>query len=410
MSSHFSFFKLFNVFLRISGVGGKFLVFAVLSKYLTDSDYGNYSLIISFITIMIFLLGFDFYNYSVRDIIKTASKENIANKLFTSFTFYLVVYALFFFISKWFLIQIDYINDYFIIIFFLCVSEHLNQEIYRLQIGFNQILWANTLLFFRTMGWGAIVLFLLYQNNTISIHFILKIWLLSDILVIALVFGVLLVKNWQLLAKLKFYSSWFKKGLKVSFLFLIGTVFLKIIEYSNRFIVDYYLGEEKAGIFTFFSSMAIVVTLYINTIVISFEVPALIKATNYKERMVLFKKFKRSLLYQVITISLILTVLIKPILKWQDKPTFEAYLPTFFILLVGVVIMNYSLYHHFILYVKHKDKSILKVTVLSGLLGVIVSVLLIKFYGLYGASIGFLISGVLMGLFRVYELKRYQYD
>ena len=52
------------------------------------------------------------------------------------------------------------------------------------------------------------------------------------------------------------------------------------MEYANRFIVDYFMGEVLAGVFLFYSNISILITVYINTIVISFELPELIKSVN----------------------------------------------------------------------------------------------------------------------------------
>ena len=80
LPSYFSFHKLVNVFLRISAIGSKFIVFTYLSKYFTDIEFGNYSLITSLVTIMIFVLGLDFYNFSIRDILKTKETSQIQKK------------------------------------------------------------------------------------------------------------------------------------------------------------------------------------------------------------------------------------------------------------------------------------------------------------------------------------------
>ena len=63
------FFKLLNVFLRMGGIGSKFLIVTLMSKYFDVDVFGNYGLITSIITILIFVLGLDFYNFSIRDIV-----------------------------------------------------------------------------------------------------------------------------------------------------------------------------------------------------------------------------------------------------------------------------------------------------------------------------------------------------
>ena len=90
-----NFFKLLNVFLRIGGIGSKFLIVTLMSKYFDVDVFGNYGLITSIITILIFVLGFDFYNFSIRDILNTKDKQEIVNKVVVTFILYGLAYLFF---------------------------------------------------------------------------------------------------------------------------------------------------------------------------------------------------------------------------------------------------------------------------------------------------------------------------
>ena len=406
LQTHFSFYKLLNVFLRISGIGSKFLVFTLLSKEFSIVDFGNYSLLTSLITIMIFVLGIDFYNFSIRDILKTKSKNEVRNKIFSKFFFFTIIYFLFFVIGFLFFNELSYTKYYVFFVIFLCISEHLSQEIYRLLIGFNHILLANILLFIRTMGWALIVFYFVYENINFTTRNVVLLWLGANLLTIFYVFILTLIKDVKNLHKLKLDFKWIKNGVKVSYIFFISTVFLKITEYSNRFIVDFFLGKEIAGIFTFYSSIAVLITVYINTVVISFELPELIKSseTNYINN--LFYKFKKSLLVQIIVIAILLLVIIKPILYWQNKEEFQMFLPLLFFMIIGVSLMNFSLFYHFKLYVKHLDKILLKIMIISGGVSIFLCVVFTYFFGVYGAGTAFAMSGLLLYFMRLREANK----
>ncbi|TNJ47049.1 oligosaccharide flippase family protein [Tamlana fucoidanivorans] len=403
---YFSFYKLLNVVLRISGTGSKFLVFAILSKVFSDFDFGNYSLIISLITLTIFILGLDFYNFSVRDILKTVSVDEIRNKISSSILFYFAVYLIFVVSGLVIFENLSYTSPYVELIILLCITEHFSQEIYRLLVGFGKVLMANILLFIRTAGWSSLVVCMALWGYSFSVEYILNIWLIANFVTIIYVFAYLLNKNYKTLHMISLDYNWIFEGIKVSFVFFIATFFLKLIEYSNRFIVNYYLGEELTGIFTFFSSIAILITLYINTIVISFELPELIKSVNKPIINDLFFKFKKSLRLQIIVSVVIILAIIKPILMWQNKAGFQYYLPILFFLLFGSALMNYSLIYHFKLYIRHKDKSIAKILINAGVVSLLVCFLLTKYFGLYGASIAFAISGLYLHFLRCSKTKK----
>ncbi len=404
LPSYFSFHKLVNVFLRISAIGSKFIVFTYLSKYFTDIEFGNYSLITSLVTIMIFVLGLDFYNFSIRDILKTKETSEIQKNIVSTVLLYLVIYTVFFVLGWAVFNQINFTKEYAFLIISLCVTEHFSQEIYRFLVGFNKVLFANILLFLRTFIWGTYVLFLSYMGKSISIEFILKIWTVSNALTILI----------TLVSSLKYIDSksisinynWISKGLKVSSLFFISTIFLKLIEYANRFVVDIYLGKEMVGVYTFYSSIAILITVYINTIVISFELPNILKASNEAQDQQLFPKFKKSLLVQNIVISIILLLIIYPILWWQNKPIFQEFQPILYFMIIGVVLMNYSLYYHFKLYVKHFDKQLVKTIVVSGIISLVLAIIATKYFGIYGAALAFSLSGGVLFYCRYYEVKK----
>ncbi|CAM1360256.1 lipopolysaccharide biosynthesis protein [Tenacibaculum xiamenense] len=397
--------KLANLVLRVGGVGIKFIVFSVLSKYLSNKDFGDYSLITSLITITIFVLGFDLYNFSIRDILQSNNeKDEIQSKVFTSFIFYIVIYALFFLLGFIVLPHFDYINNNLFLILFLCISEHLNQEIYRLLIGFKKVMLANILLFLRTAPWGVLIIIMSYFKINFTVSYVLKVWLISDIFTMVLP---LIIYFYRIeFKRIVFLLSWLKKGIKISMIFFIGTIFLKLIEYANRFIVDYFLDREMAGVYSFYSSIAVVITLYINTVVISFELPSIIKSKGTSKECLVFNKFKNSLLLQTIIISILAVLITFPLLSWQNKPLFKEYLPMLYLLVFGAALMNISLLYHFKLYVHKHDLELLKIIVFTGVIGLIVSIILTSFLGIYGASIGFAFSGIVLFLARYYGVKK----
>lgn len=398
--------KVINVVLRIFAMGSKFLVFTIMSKYFSNEVFGEYSLITTLITILIFALGLDFYNYSIRDIVSTENPIYIRNKVATSVVFFFFIYIIFTLISLFALPFVSYLKPIVLIFIGLAITEHFSQEIYRMLVGFKKVLFANILLFARTLSWVLVIIAFLYFNIPISLKKLFLIWLIANVATILYVFVYMVVKHRMHFRKIRIDISWIKTGLKVCFVFLIATISLKSIEYANRFIIDYYLGKEMVGVFTFYSNIAILMTLYINTIVISFELPDLISHAKNKQIVNLLSKFKRSLLFHIVFVTIGILVVIKPVLYWQDKVLFETYLPLLLFMLLSVGFMNYSLYHHFKLYIFHKDKVILKVMVIAGIISLLLTVVLTRFFGVYGSAIAFLLSGIIMFIFRRKEADK----
>ncbi|WP_151672736.1 lipopolysaccharide biosynthesis protein [Patiriisocius marinus] len=391
--------KLSSLFLRMSAMASKFVIFTILSKYFDTDTYGVYSLQATTITIAIFILGFDFYNYAIRDIL--LNKERTATKVLTAMSLYAVSYVLFAVIGYVLFNQIDYFAQYTWLLIGICITEHLNQEIYRLLLAFKKVLVANILLFIRVAGWTLYVLYkLLLEEASLGIAEILIIWLSFNAMTLVLT---LIIFAKPLITNLKVATwdkSWLIKGLKVSVIFYTATIFLKIIEYSNRYVVEAVLDESAAGIFSFYSNFAMVVTIYVSTIVVSYELPDLIESSTTDNFVNKLKRYKKLLFLHAAIASVVVVICMYPILIWQGKTEFIALWPLLLFLLGGAYLMNVSLLYHAYLYIKHREKKLLEIVIISGIINIIATWILTYYYGLYGAASAFLVTAIVIFILR----------
>lgn len=409
---NFNTYKIFNTFLRIFPVGLKFIFLTILSKFLSLADYGNFLLITTTITLAVFFLGLDFYNYSVRDILQQ-NKNECKNKIVSSFLFYGLVYFIF--------ICVGYFTDLMFnpwggrlnvfTVMFLCVTEHLNHEIYRLQVAFKKVLLANSIFFLRVFAWaGYFTVKLIFFEGNVNVNEILSLWLVSNIggIFISLLQSVLYSKT--TFKELKINWSFIKVGISVCFLFFIGTIALKSIEYVNRYMVEFILGEENTAIFIFYSNIAMSVTMYINAAVVTFELPLLLESTTKENQNQQIKKFERALLVQLVFISVLICTAIFPLLKWQGTEEYRQHVYILFFLLAGVFLMNYSLCYHFYLYNLKKDKLIVLQTFVLCLVNLLLTFLFTKYFKLPGAGISFAITGLFMLILRKKFAVKFGYN
>ncbi|KXO00635.1 hypothetical protein LS48_04395 [Aequorivita aquimaris] len=389
----------------MSAMGSKFLIFTYLSKYFDESVYGVYSLLSTTVTIAIFVLGFDFYNYAIRDILLKPNDR--ASKVATSFIFYGIIYVAFIIVGYLIFDQVDYLAQYTTLIIFIGISEHLNQEIYRLLLAFKKVLVANWFLFLRVAGWTIWVLFqIVILKKTISLEYILFTWLLFNgaILLVTLLWFNQSIRNH--IAKIRFKKHWLTTGLKVSLIFYTATLALKVIEYSNRYIVEGVLDEASAGIFSFYSNISMVIGIYISTVVVSYELPDLIESsTNHTFESKLLR-FKNLLIRHSAVAFLAVIILIYPILLWQGKDSFAQYWPLIILLNAATFLMNVSLIYHSYLYIKHQEKKLLQIVLISSVINVISTFLFSYLFGIIGAGIAFLITGITIFVLRKRAVKK----
>ncbi|MDY8138680.1 oligosaccharide flippase family protein [Aquimarina sp. 2201CG5-10] len=401
--------KITALLLRGSSMGAKFLLMIGLSKVLSTSDYGVISLIVTTITFFVFLLGFDFYNYSHRELIE--NKTNQQSFLLNQFWFHTIGYIVFIpivyliFLKE--IIPFEYLFPFYI----LLILEHLSQEIFRFFNLFNKQNLANLTLFIRTAFWILIMVFVEYflLKNEINIEKILYYWIGGSVLSLLFSAGFLIISRKKMLQNVVWFSidkKWIKKGISVSFPFFIGTVAYKIIEYSDRYMIDWYLGKESVGIYSFYTNFANIVNIVVNTITITLIVPNLLRAVNSNDPdqiKNMISKFSKELYITVILISILIAIMIYPTLHWLDKEDFSLQLPVYFVVLVGNIMLNFSLLFHFLLYSYKKDKQILKPALFAAILNVILNMIFIPIFGILAAAISTLISfGLILFLKRFY--------
>lgn len=67
--------------------------------------------------------------------------------------------------------------------------------------------------------------------------------------------------------------QWIRRGVKVSLLFFVGTIAFKLIDFADRYFIDYYHTKTDVGIYTFYSSMANLVEIIVHTAVVIVFLP-----------------------------------------------------------------------------------------------------------------------------------------
>ncbi len=397
--------KLSSLFFRMTSMAAKFAVFVFLSKYFSTEIYGVYTLIATTITIAIFVLGLDFYSFMIRDIL--IEKRETASKLGTAFFLYGCIYFLFALLGGIFFNQVDYLSNYAPLLVLICITEHFNQEVYRLLLAFKRVLTANWFLFFRVAGWAmTVVLLIVLFKEKIGLQQVLMIWGGFNLATILFVFSVFFKKLKPYFPYLVIKWEWLKKGLKISMVFYAATIALKIIEYSNRYIVEGILGEAAAGIFSFYANFAMLVTLYVSTIVVSYEMPALIESSTTEKFSGKMQQYKKMLYSHTAFASVVSVLAIYPVLLWQGKESFEERWPLAILLTFGMFLMNISLIYHAYLYIRHREWVILKITLISGTVNVAATFLMCRFFGLYGAGVAFAVTGITMYFLRKKSVNR----
>lgn len=404
--------KGFVLFLKAGSMGIKFVFFSIiLPKEMLVENYGNISLLITTITFFIFLVGFDFYNYVHRDFIND-SRSLIISKLLNQFIFNFLLFIILTPLFYWVMIYNNL--PFFSIAVILLFTEYFGQEVYRLLIVFSKPVLANLILFFRSSFW---VLALLLVNNFYEIQIdtqnILIYWAIGNSLLV--IFTILYCFNLNAFVfnKIKIDWGWIKKGFYVSIPFLISTITLKIIELSDRFIINYFYTSSEVGIYSFYSNISNSLNVVINTTVVIMIYPKILlafKKNDKKNIPILIKVYKKEMFIFLILAIILSILFLNPLLNWIGKEEYFSNLPTFWVLLTANVFFNISLIPHVVLYALHKDREIIIPVILACLVNLALNFILLPAFGIVGAAIATLVSFLLIMIFKLGSLRKLNFS
>ena len=385
--------KVLNFFLRISSILCRFGFIAYLGKNAEISLLGEFSLINATVLISLAVLGFDTYIHYTREIV-VKGEERKANIIFNQLISFKYVYFLFPVLAAGLFFYKLVNNETLLLLLLLIPLEHLGTELYRLLIPLKKVIFANFLFFTRNSVWALALMFYWYFfNASFQLNTILIYWI-SCSFISALAGVYYLYKrfcSYPVRVNRLLISQGYGTGLK----FFIGTVAYKVIEYSDRYLIDFYRGASELGIYSLFSQFSNVLNSVIFTVVITLLYPLLFEAIHDNDYLK-FKRTKSKMLIEVFVISLLAIIggifFLKPILLLTGKSEFLNFIDIYYVLLIGNVFFNISFVYHFIMIGFHKDYQITIITILGGVLTLLLNIFMIQSYGIYGCAYAKLIG------------------
>ena len=394
--------KLLTLACRLLGLGSRFLLTFLITKEISLEFQGEYTLVTTTVALLIIFFGFDFYVYSNRLIIKGNEHKIFYFK--NAFVFYAFSYVLLLPIIWAIHNYVTFIDlGSFWVLYFLIIFEHLGQEFFRIYISLRNPLFANILLFIRTGIWAGIIVINLVFNQgfTISIAEILQLWLCFAF--VTSVVGICFYPGITRFFSTQVDYSWIKKGIGVGLTMFLSTICLKIIEYSDRYLITYFLGKVDLGVYALYFQLANLINVMVFTMYISFVYPDIIQAVHEKDLIGINKGMKtiKNKTFLLIGIYAICSIVFIPFfLNYVGKEELYTNVPIFYILLTGCLVLNLSFSYHYLIVGYEKERQILKATLLACVFNVAANIILIPLLGIYGAAISLLMGNICLFIFK----------
>ncbi len=405
----FNISKLGLLSLRGFSILAKFL-FTVLYFRYSEAAFGTYSLIATTVFLLVYLLGLDFYSYANRAVMEPGSHPQ--KIIFNQFSLYLILYVILFPVV-YLIFRFENFNPHYLWLFYaVLVTEHLNLEFYRLLFVFKKPWAANINLFLRNGLWVLLAAGYIFKYQQIEIDTVLWLWLGGNLS--ALLFSLLI--SWAKRQKIDFQNfkidaQWIKTGIIISLPYMFSTLSYKTIQFSDRYLIDWFMDKKAVGVYSFFDNMANVMNILIFTVVISVLYPGLVESIMKKDKnrfSQIYRQFKKEIIFYGLGIAMILSVVLPFILIYIGKDMYVKQFHVFLLLILGNFMLNLSFVHHYIIYAYKKDWKIFKATFIAAVLNIILNLILIPVLGISGAAIATFISFGTIYLFKSKDAQNLQ--
>jgi O-antigen/teichoic acid export membrane protein len=391
-----------NLIIRGATILLKFLLSIVVVKELSISEFGVYGIFQSTVLIGTFIIGFEFYNYSHRELKsnKFSYDFNIQHQLLFHLITYLVAIPIIFLSINNNIID----SEYLVFFIFILIGEHLSQELYRILILQGKTIPATFTFFIRSGLWVGFM-YLLWELEILEkkLNSLFLLWAIS---IFISIFISIYYINFSLSKKINF--NWIIKGLKISVPFFIATVCYKFVQFSGRYFLNFYYSDSEVGVYTFFSSIANILFTFIQTVVIIEWFPKLLKAKNNGEEefLLMLNNFKSRIINFSILGFILSLIGIYPLLLILEKEILFDNIESYIILLISIILYSISYIPHYALYLYNKDIKLLKVSVLSLLINLGFGFVLVPKYSVMGAAITQVISFLVFFILKLLFWKK----
>ncbi len=382
--------SLFSISLRAALILLKFLFIIFYTKLSTVENVGVYALLVSSITIVVFIFGAELHSSACRDVVteKASDKKNMmfsTHSFFACVSFIILIFI--YFIANY----LGYLKTFYWLglpVVLLCFLELYSQEISRYLLMTEKPIASNVMQLIKGGGWVIPVLFLISKSSEEEhLNLVINGWLISTL---ASTFIGLFCLRKSLRFTLNIDITWLFIALKRARVYWFVAILAQFQMYSDRFVLNYFSGAYEVGVMSVFQNFTNVIQTFVQVGVIGIYLPKLI-STYHDGNLSAYIQGIKKLVTQssiiIIVISLALLLCIKEVLALIDKQIYFQLLDVFYLQILSTVLLTLSLLPHIVLYSIKADNTLFKIAIISLPFYLISLVILVNLYGIYGVVI-----------------------
>ena len=393
-----------TLILTIGKICTQFVSFLLLPLYtalLTPEEYGVVDLYATYVSLLIPLFNWQFENGLFRFMIDCRGEKDKQAKLFTT------------------VIISNVIQSCLYVCVYLCFQGFLTSE-YKIFLLIKVVLgiFLNSLLQFpRGLGNNTTYAVGSFLSATITVAFnvvfIAGFKMGAYGMFIATVIAQLVTilylafsqKTWQYFSLKGFNKDTFKLIFKYSIPLVPNQLSWWVVGASDRIIVNHFIGIAANGIYSLANKFSGVYITFFNIFSLSWTESVSLHI-NDEDRDVFLKKTINTMFSLFSSVCIIIVAAIPLVFPFINSRYYAAYnqIPILMLsVLFQTVVGLYS-----VIYVAFKKSSeIAKTSIYAAIINIVVDLVLIKFIGLYAASISTLTAYAVMAIYRYFHVKKY---
>lgn len=378
-------YSLLNLSVRMLGIVFRFLLIFFLARELSPQDLGQFNILVYSVMLIAYVLGFNFYTFSTREIVRAEEKiPLIISQIKYQSCFFLLLLPAVWGFSSYYLGLGTPLAVLFVVLVGL---ELVSTEFSRVFIALERQLESNIIFFMRSSAWGVfLVAFWLLLD--LSYDYIFYCWVGGSFL--SVIYAVLVLRKNFESTVWKFQDNemeWIKSGVVVALPFFLNGLVLKISEYASIFLLDYHRGDYYIGIYTFFLTLQNVALTMVYVSIIAIYMPKLLDdKRDAADRTLLFAQMKKKVFVFSFVLMLLSFLLVYPTLLLIDKEDYFDHLSIYFVLGAAILLLNLSHVYSTLLYVLRKDKVLFYTNFSISIVSIVAGYLLIGRWGMTGAA------------------------
>lgn len=379
-----------------------FFLLPLYTGYLTTSDYGIVDLITTYVTLLVPIITLELEMSIFRYLVDSRGKSKDEKKLISN-NFFILAYSLIVFIILYVIITCFWKFDYRWIILVNIIVCTLSGNLLQVARGLGKTIdyaisciitglvtvCSNILLIVVfNMGARGMIISMALANGMCSLYLFLRLGLYKKI-------------NFSLIDK-----SLIKGMYKYSIPLIPNGVSWWIVNVSDRTIISYVLGAGANGLYAVSNKFPTILSSLLGIFNLSWSESAALHI-NSSDRDEFFSDISNTVvkLFTSLGVGMIACMpFVFPLLinaKYSDAYN---YIP---ILILGAV-FNVAICLYSAIYIAKKmTKQVANTSIIGAVINIVVNILLIKYIGLYAASLSTAVAYFVMMLYRHFDLKKY---